>query len=149
MKQTELKELLENQKKQIEDLKHRVSFYSSLIDVSIILSSTFDLEELIRRVMGFHPRTGAGYCRLGGKTRRVPGGTGCEKGQTFLLRGGSSDRVRDQVHPGFTAYRAGQGYRGGRGDQPRRWKELYRRRLQTFRDLLPGCSGVDPERANA
>ena len=51
MKQTELKELLENQKKQIEDLKHRVSFYSSLIDVSIILSSTFDLEELIRRVM--------------------------------------------------------------------------------------------------
>jgi phosphoserine phosphatase RsbU/P len=51
MQGNDLKRLVSDQQKQIEDLKYRVDFFSSLIEVSTILSSTFDLNELISKVL--------------------------------------------------------------------------------------------------
>ncbi len=51
MEDAKLNELLQGQQSQIDKLEQQLSFFSSLIDVSIILSSTFHLEELIRRVL--------------------------------------------------------------------------------------------------
>jgi len=51
MENSELKKMIEDQQGQIEALKHQVGLFSSLIEMSVILSSTFDLDELIRRVL--------------------------------------------------------------------------------------------------
>jgi sigma-B regulation protein RsbU (phosphoserine phosphatase) len=38
-------------KREIQELKSQATFFSSLIDMSVVLTSTFDLDELIRRVL--------------------------------------------------------------------------------------------------
>jgi phosphoserine phosphatase RsbU/P len=56
MKKEELEKIIESQKQEIESLQRHVAWFSSMIEMSVILSSTFDLDELIRRVLGTSQR---------------------------------------------------------------------------------------------
>ena len=47
----ELQKKLEDQQVQIDEMKRQLGFFSSIIDMSVILSSTFDLDELLKRVI--------------------------------------------------------------------------------------------------
>ena len=51
MQSPELSETVEQLQQQIQVLKSQATFFSSLIDMSVLLTSTFDLEELIRKVL--------------------------------------------------------------------------------------------------
>ncbi|HUU27246.1 MAG TPA: GAF domain-containing SpoIIE family protein phosphatase [archaeon] len=51
MEQECLQKTIAALKQEVESLKRRTSFFSSLIDMSVILTSTFNMDELIRRVL--------------------------------------------------------------------------------------------------
>lgn len=51
MQENELEELVTSQQGEIEALRRRLGFFSSMIEVSAIISSTLELDELIRRVL--------------------------------------------------------------------------------------------------
>ena len=56
MPQSEVNTTIEELQSEVQALKRKTDFFSSLIDVSVILTSTFDLDELIRRVLQFSQR---------------------------------------------------------------------------------------------
>ncbi len=51
MQQPEMSVTIEQLKHEIQSLKEQATFFSSFIDMSMLLTSTFDLEELIRKVL--------------------------------------------------------------------------------------------------
>jgi len=51
MQAAELEQVVSSQQREIESLRRRLTFFSSMIEVSVIISSTFELDELIHRVL--------------------------------------------------------------------------------------------------
>ncbi len=51
MQRQDMSEIVDQLKGEIQNLKNQATFFSSLIDMSVLLTSTFDLEELIRKVL--------------------------------------------------------------------------------------------------
>jgi len=56
MKKDGLQKSVEQMRTEIQALKRRTDFFSNLIDMSVILTSTFDLDELTERVLEFSQR---------------------------------------------------------------------------------------------
>lgn len=56
MAKDSLRKTVENLKQEIQVFKRQTDFFSNLIDMSVILTSTFDLDVLIRRVLEFSQR---------------------------------------------------------------------------------------------
>jgi sigma-B regulation protein RsbU (phosphoserine phosphatase) len=56
MEKGSLQETVDYLKHEMQALKRQADFFSNLIDMSVILTSTFDLDELIRRVLEFSQR---------------------------------------------------------------------------------------------
>jgi len=56
MGKNSLQDTVEYLKQELQTLKRQADFFSNLIDMSVILTSTFDLDELIRRVLEFSQR---------------------------------------------------------------------------------------------
>lgn len=56
MTKDSVQKTVENLEQEIQVLKRQTDFFSNLIDMSVILTSTFDLDELIHRVLEFSQR---------------------------------------------------------------------------------------------